>query len=582
MTDNRRQSLRQNWHPHLLPLAVLALILLVSIIVRIRLLDAPLERDEGEHGYLAQTMLAGYPPWQVAYNLKLPGTDAFYAIFLALFGQTATAIRVGLLLINTATILLIAYLGKRLFGIAGGAVAGASYALLSCSQGVVGTIAHSTHFVAFFAVIATILLLRAGDSVLLLFLSGLTFGIAFLMKQPGMAFGVFGAIYVAWQWRQNRTPFVSGAKGLAAYVIGLASPYALLCLALWKAGTFPRFWFWTVTLAQAYAAKVSLSHALQNFNLQFPRVVDANVLLWLLAGIGLVLASSNPATRRAGLFTAALLLFSLLAVAAGGVFNPHYFILMLPAVALANGALVAAGKSVGAKGDRPEFRKSGEIHSSHLFARQRIAESAAIICFAAACICSIILQRAYLFRMNAYDFERSSYGLNPFPEAVKVAEYIKSHSDPDAKIAVVGSEAEIYFYSHRRAATGYLFTYGLMETHQYALRGQLEMIHEIESAKPEYIVFVGVGSSWLATRESAREIFRWMHNYTDQFYETAGAVNLEPGEESRYAWGADAYVYKAASSAYMTVYRRRQNALARSARPVTMIASERRSSPALP
>lgn len=77
----------RTWRAHLLPLAILALVLLVSIVVRIRLLDAPLERDEGEHGYLARTMLDGYPPWLLAYNLKLPGTDTMYAAIMAVFSR---------------------------------------------------------------------------------------------------------------------------------------------------------------------------------------------------------------------------------------------------------------------------------------------------------------------------------------------------------------------------------------------------------------------------------------------------------------------------------------------------------------
>ncbi len=39
---------------------------------------------------------------------------------MALFGQTAVAIRIVLLLVNLATIFLIALLGKRLFGIDAG------------------------------------------------------------------------------------------------------------------------------------------------------------------------------------------------------------------------------------------------------------------------------------------------------------------------------------------------------------------------------------------------------------------------------------------------------------------------------
>lgn len=39
---------------------------------------------------------------------------------------------------------------------------------------------------------------------------------------------------------------------------------------------------------------------------------------------------------------------------------------------------------------------------------------------------------------------------------------------------------------------------GLMENQPYALKMQKEMIGEIEAAKPRYLVFVNIFTSWLA------------------------------------------------------------------------------------
>ena len=224
----------------------------------------------------------------------------------------------------------------------------------------------------------------------------------------------------------------------------------------------------------------------------------------------------------------------MLSVSGGGAFEPHYFILMLPALALANGAWVASGR--------------------------RIPGIAALVMlfFAGACLYSVIQQRDYLFEMTPYQFSRSTYGLNPFPEAVKVAEYIRNHSDPGARIAVLGSEAEIYFYSHREAATGYMFTYGLMETHRYAEAQQGEMMSQIMSARPEYIVFVNVLTSWLPRPGSSRAIFHWLTDYTAEYYDTVGLVDLIQDQPARYVWGAEAAAYGAATShLYLTIYRRR-------------------------
>ncbi len=42
------------------------------IVIRIRLLGIPLERDEGEYAYAGQVMSQGIPPYKRAYNMKFP------------------------------------------------------------------------------------------------------------------------------------------------------------------------------------------------------------------------------------------------------------------------------------------------------------------------------------------------------------------------------------------------------------------------------------------------------------------------------------------------------------------------------
>ena len=170
------------------------MILLFSAI-RWRLRDMPLERDEGEYGYAGQLILQGIPPYQIAYNMKLPGTYAAYAVIMAVFGQTAAGIRIGLLLVNALTIFLMYALGKRLLGARAGVVASATYGLLSVGPWVNGFAGHATHFVVLAAIAGLLLLLQAVDEPLgwKFFLAGFLLGLAFLMKQPGLAFTVFGA-----------------------------------------------------------------------------------------------------------------------------------------------------------------------------------------------------------------------------------------------------------------------------------------------------------------------------------------------------------------------------------------------------
>jgi len=93
-------------------LAIIAFTLV--IVIRIRLLGIPLERDGGEYAYAGQLILQGIPPYKLAYNMKFSGTYAAYAVIMSIFGQTIHAIHLGLLLVNVATIALIFLVGRRL------------------------------------------------------------------------------------------------------------------------------------------------------------------------------------------------------------------------------------------------------------------------------------------------------------------------------------------------------------------------------------------------------------------------------------------------------------------------------------
>ena len=72
----------------LLVWAALGLIVLGAAAIRLRLLDTPLDRDEGEYAYFGQLLLQGVPPYAGAYNLKAPGIYVAYAMILAAFSQT--------------------------------------------------------------------------------------------------------------------------------------------------------------------------------------------------------------------------------------------------------------------------------------------------------------------------------------------------------------------------------------------------------------------------------------------------------------------------------------------------------------
>jgi 4-amino-4-deoxy-L-arabinose transferase-like glycosyltransferase len=469
---------------------ILAIILFVTALVRWRMLPIPLERDEGEYAYAGQLMLQGIAPYSLASNMKLPGTYAAHAVIMACFGETIRGIHFGLLLVNGATILLVFFLGQRLFGTVAGIAAAAAYASLSLSPDVGGNASHATHFVTLFALAATVLLIRRRGAA---FWPGVLYGLAFLMKQHGIFFALFGALYLIRHRSRLRT--------LATFAGGVILPYALTCLALARAGVFPNFWFWTVTYAREYAARVPLSTGLKYLASTMQDIWAASPALWVIAAAGLFCIFWRRETRPRAAFGVAFLAFSFATTCPGLLFREHYFITMLPAVALLAGAAVQAANS--------------------------LARNPLPYCiFAAALAYPFFAERQLYFSMSPAEAAQAIWGKdNPFPEAVSAAAYIRAHTAPDTPIAVFGSEPEIYFYSHRHSATPYIYMYGLMEPQPYALKMQNDVIHDIETTRPEYIVDVDTTMSWLVREKSSTRIFEWWDAYQTQHYDLAESIN---------------------------------------------------------
>jgi len=167
----------------------------------------------------------------------------------------------------------------------------------------------------------------------------------------------------------------------------------------------------------------------------------------------------------------------------------------------------------------------------------------------------LFLSRAVLFKLTPFQVSRFIYGRNPFPESVEVARYIRDHSAPDDRIAVVGSEPQIYFYSHRRSATGYIYTYPLMEIQPYAAAMQREMIKEIETAAPKFVVFVSASKSWVARDGSDQTILGWFDAYQRGF-KRVGVVDVISPRETVYRWDNAAIGYTPRSDVWLMVFER--------------------------
>lgn len=230
---------------------------------------------------------------------------------------------------------------------------------------------------------------------------------------------------------------------------------------------------------------------------------------------------------------------SVVAVSLGLKFNPHYFVVALPAVGMLLGLAVAE------VWERWKGRGGLAILS--------VLPGAL---FLGVCIYAIHADRGYFFLMTPEDEARFIYPRNPFTEAIRVADYIRTNSAPDARITVLGSEPEIYFYSHRRSATCFVSLYQLMEDLPAAPRLRQEMIAEIERVQPEYIVYVSNSTSWVSNGQVNNTILDWANHYLSSRYKVVGVVDGSSPDTPVYLWDAAIAGYTPKSPDHIFVFKK--------------------------
>ncbi|MBM4140030.1 MAG: hypothetical protein FJ242_00820 [Nitrospira sp.] len=512
-------------------------------LIRLRFLEVPLERDEGEYAYMGQLLLQGILPYSEAYNMKFPGIYFIYAVILILFGKTHTGIHLALLFVNIATAIVLFLLGKQLFNNITGIITAVSFLIMTLSPSVQGLWANSEHFVMLLAIGGILLMVIATEknNTKQLFLSGFLLGAAFLVKQNGILFLLFGIIYVCWNYFKKaplRLRVFSIKVGL--FILGVVTSFCILIIPFLVAGNFDKFWFWTFKYASEYVSLIPISSGIDNFKRSFMAIIKPNLSIVILSLFGLIGVIYNKAIRARWIFSYGLLIASFLSLCTGFYFRPHYYILFLPALSLHAGI--------------------GAYFIVKKLSFNKLQTVVALCIIVLSLVYPILTQKEFLFELSPVEACRLTYGLNPFPESLEVAKYINKYTEKNDRVAVLGSEPQIYFYSQRRAATGYLYTYPLMESHKFALQMQKEMINEIESNNPKYIVFVNIHSSWHISSHSVELLFmNWIPGFLRQGYRICGIVDIISPNTTIYKWGNEAISYHPRSMYFLVIYSKKNN-----------------------
>jgi hypothetical protein len=98
-----------------------------------------------------------------------------------------------------------------------------------------------------------------------------------------------------------------------------------------------------------------------------------------------------------------------------------------------------------------------------------------------------------------------------------------------------------------------------VEGQPYAERMQAEMIRQVESAGPKYLVFVEVDPSWLVGRQSNIGVVEWGNRYARACFDLVGVADMIGPTETRMLWEDAVKDYRPVSENVVYTFRKKDD-----------------------
>jgi 4-amino-4-deoxy-L-arabinose transferase-like glycosyltransferase len=490
-------------HPWVRLLPALALIIVAGFVLRWPTASIPLERDEGEYAYIAQHWLKGEVPYRSAFDQKPPGVFVVYAVIEAVFGTSPAAIHWAMQVYTSATLVLIFLLGWRLFEPSVGLLAATAAVFLTAMPSVWGNAANTEIFMLLPITAAVATALRAGDrdSMRWALVTGLLSGVGLLFKQVAIFDAIFCLLLLAVTCKRSRAAvwtMVAGAAAVGVVVIGY------FC----AVGAFGAFYDCILGYNMEHVAEAPLrSYPMGLWRALVPILWEATPF-FALAAVGLILSIRRPSAGSRGpcWMVAGWLLFTFLGVIPGGYFSAHYFLHLVPPLAL--------------------LASYGAVSLGQLLSRNWPGRALATVLVGGALAYGITVAWWYFGPGTSALKSRRLYGTNPFPESMSVAQFIAEHSQPDDTLFIVGSEPQIAYYADRKSASRYIITYPLWKNFPDTHDRQNAVVEELWKNQPKFIVAVDVRQSNLPSLHCPLLLRNALADMLARAYEPVAAIPM--------------------------------------------------------
>lgn len=450
----------------LLEAVPLILICLLPIVLYFPFLRAPFERDEGVYATIAQGLLDGQVPYRDLFDNKPPLVYGWYAFSFLLFGESVVAPRIVAAVLLSFTTLSLFSQARLMFP---RGVAYAAAGLFAVSTGLPWVALHAnTEAYMLLPLVASLLAFTIGmrrDRLSWFLLAGALGGLAMLTKQVAV-WNLLALAVVASVWRPRAAgggwPSVFPALWL---LTGAAAMTALVALPFVAAGALDDLVYANISYNWLYVGALSFGQRL--FQMGAFLLLFFGVAAPLVAGAlaGLLLAWRRR-NRTAHYLLVLWALASVAGVASGGQFFPHYFMHLLPAMAVLTAVVIYE-----------RFR----ARDIRLIGKPALLVTALLIAISLGTNAILYFtpeeaqQRVYTPIFYQEEWESSSRAL---------ATYVAERTGPEDTIFNFGRESQIYFYADRRPAARYFYDWAYL----YDDTTLPTTVEALRQAKPVYVI----------------------------------------------------------------------------------------------
>ena len=439
---------------------------LLPILLYLPFAGAPFERDEGVYATIAQGVLDGRVPYRDLFDNKPPLVYIWYALSFTLMGESVFAPRIVAAVCLSLTTLVLFNQARMVLPLPAARIAAALFAI---STGLPWVALHAnTEAYMLLPLVSSLMFFTIGmkDGRLRWFvLAGLLAGLAVMTKQVAMwNLLALAMVSLIWHRRTAETQLRAVAPTLALFggclvsLAAVALPFAVM-------GALDELIYANLSYNWLYINFLTYAERLSNFGygLLFFSAVAAPFVVGAIAGLIVLWRKRSSATDYVLILWA---IASAIGVASGGRFFPHYFLQLMPSLAVLTGVLIYDRFVNGS--DRVLSRPAWMIATllivisvgttSVLYLAPRQAEEQ-------------IVSAVYYQK----EWEANSEALGT---------YIKVRTEPGDLIFNYGRESQVYFYADRQPAIPYFYDWVL----EYDEETLAEVIADLGVALPVYFI----------------------------------------------------------------------------------------------